>query len=116
MVKMSDEDSTKGGHEEMSCDRYEVPHVELNIPEEMKALMVTYRSVAKCRDVSIASYFRAKRAIYYAEVAERARLDFWIAAKRLYPILCHGDWFYNFDDEVIIKGRAGQDKKETSDD
>ena len=107
MVKMSEESTEEGD---------EVTHFILNVPEEMKALMVTYRSVAKCRDVSIASYFRAKRAIYYAEVAERARLDFWIAAKRLYPILCHGDWFYNFDDEVIIKGRAGQDKKEMEND
>ena len=76
---------------------------ELEVPEELKELMLDYRAGIQCRDKSIESFFRAKRAINYGKGAEKARRKFWQLVYELYPDVANGEWVYNHDSGTLIK-------------
>lgn len=75
---------------------------ELEVPEELKELMLDWKVSIECRDKCIAMVFKAKRAIYYGKLADKANRKFWKKAKDLYPEINEGSWSYNFDSEKII--------------
>lgn len=80
--------------------------LELQVPDEMKELMFDWKVAIECRDVAIASMFKAKRAIYYGKLAEKANRKFWTMVHELYPETKSGEWHYVFTEQVLRKADA----------
>ena len=76
---------------------------EYPVPEEMVDLMEEFWSAMECRDKAIQSTFRAKRAIYYGKVAQKAKRKFWSHARELYPDVKEGSWSYDFEEKRVFK-------------
>jgi len=75
----------------------------LEIPDELKELMLDWKVSIDCRDRAIASVFKAKRAIYYGKLAERANQKFWRKLHELHPETKDGRWIYSFDTETVSR-------------
>jgi hypothetical protein len=80
------------------CDKEE-----LEIPEEMKQLMIDWKIYTECRDEAVVSFFKAKRAIYYGRKAFECNSKFWRMAKDLYPQIGDGTWEYKFLEQKLFK-------------
>jgi hypothetical protein len=78
--------------------------IRLDVPEELKELMIEVSVANDCQDKAINSFFRAKRAIYYGKVLYKARDKFWKLAKQLHPLVKNQDydWWYDYKTEQII--------------
>lgn len=75
----------------------------LEVPEEMKELMIDWKIYTECRDHAIGSFFKARRAIYYGRLAHEANTKFWNLARDLYPQIGNDEWSYNMGTEVLTK-------------
>jgi len=76
---------------------------ELDVPDELKELMLDFQVSLECRDKAITSIFQAKRAIYYGKQAEKARREFWQKVRELYPQTKEEGWSYNLTDQILFK-------------
>lgn len=74
---------------------------EYDVSEEMKDLMVEFQVAEECKEKAIKSVFRARRAIYYGKVADKARRKFWKLVRELYPNLRDDDISYHFTDQIL---------------
>lgn len=70
---------------------------EYPIPEELQEIFMDFLSAQACRDQAIKSVFRAKRAIYYAKEAIKARSKFWLGVYEIYPDLKGKELYYGLD-------------------
>jgi hypothetical protein len=75
----------------------------LEVPEELKELMLDWKVARDCRDKAIQSVFRARRALYYGKIAEKANTKFWRKIIELYPQVKNGRWSYSIQDETLVK-------------
>lgn len=78
---------------------------DIEVPEELKDLMLDYTVNLSCRDRCIVSVFKAKRAIFYGKQAEKARIKFWKLAAELFPQTKKGTWHWIFDDEILREAK-----------
>ena len=76
---------------------------ELEVPEELKELMLEWHVALNCRDKAITSMFNAKRAIYYGKLAERANQKFWRLLHKLHPETTLGRWRYSFETGTVLR-------------
>ena len=77
----------------------------LEVPDELKDLILEYKVCIQCRDEAIRSVFRAKRAISYGMQGEKARKEFWKKVDELYPGLTEF-YSYHYDTERLeLKGK-----------
>jgi hypothetical protein len=79
---------------------------ELNVPDELVDLMVEWAVCIQCRDECIKSIFKARRAIYYGKLAEKANRKFWKMVNELYPETKTGVWSYSPATEKLFSRAA----------
>ena len=75
----------------------------LEVSEEIQELFGEVVACTQCRDACINSVFKAKRAIYYAKQAERAKTKVWALVTELWPEVRTGTWSYSPETKTITE-------------
>ena len=75
----------------------------LEVSEEIQELFGDVVACTQCRDACINSVFKAKRAIYYAKQAERAKTKAWALVTELWPEVRTGNWSYSPETKSITE-------------
>ena len=75
----------------------------LEVSEEIQELLDEVVACTQCRDACINSVFKAKRAIYYAKQAERAKTKAWALVTELWPEVRTGNWSYSPETKTITE-------------
>lgn len=84
------------------------------VPQEIKDLFFDSKVANTCKDRAIESFFRAKRAIYYGRIAQKASDKAWKLFKELYPdtfkgIKDYSDTIeYSYENENVIRKYTGK--------
>lgn len=79
------------------------------VPEEISDLFDDAEVSEQCRDLCVASFWKAKRAIMYGREARKSRRKAWQLVYDLYPELEHANLEYNFKERAVrVKPAACQ--------
>ena len=76
---------------------------ELSVPQEIKDLFDDVYSINICRDEAIKSFFKAKRAIFYAKESLKLNRKAWSMVNDLYPETKEGKWIYSNSKQVLVE-------------